>query len=401
MATVKIVHRISKINSRGEAPLCIRITQNRRTNFIFTNYRIRPEHWDRENSRVRKSHPNSGRLNAYLSKVLSDTQNNALELETKSEVVLSDQIKEKGVYKPTLSFFKFAESHLEDLRRSNKVATYRKIKAIIGKVKAYAGKNDLLFEQITNGWLREYEQHLRTEYENRPNTINSNFRSIKAIINLAISRELIPEALNPFRRFKLTTEKVSKDFLTEEELKLIELAPLKAGSMKDIHRDMYLFSANCGGFRISDLLLMKWKNYTGERMIMQTKKTGSSVSVLVRPKAKQILEKYRNYESEADHFIFPILKNNIDYSATIFLYNSISAATSFANDDMKEIAEMVGIEKRVSMHTARHTFATIALMKGIPLHYVSKILGHGNVTTTQIYTKIIDIEIDKAMEVFD
>jgi integrase/recombinase XerD len=401
MATVKIVIRSKNKNSRGEVPLCIRITKNRRTKYIFTDYRILPEHWDKVNCRVRKSHRNSTRLNAFLSQKLSDTQNNALELETREELVLVDQIKSKSVESPSLSFFKFADNRLADLKSNSKVASYRKTKAIVGKVKSYMGKSDLLFEQITPMWLKDYEQHLKSEKDNRPNTINSNFRCIKAIINRAIAQELIPESLTPFRRYKLTTEKVNKDFLTEAELKMLEAAPVEAGSMKSIHLDMYLFSAMGGGFRISDLLLMKWKHCNGDRIIMQTKKTGSSVSVIVRPKAKRILDKYLTKDTESENFIFPVLKNEVDYSDAEFLYNAISSATAYANDDMKEIARMVGIEKKVSMHSARHTFATLALLKGIPLSYVSKILGHGNTITTQGYTKLIDTEIDKAMEVFE
>src|SRR5215203_4355148 len=230
MATVKIVHRTSNKNSKGEAPLCIRITKKARSKYIFTEYRILEDHWDKVNSRVRKSHPNSTRLNAYLAKKLSDIQNNALELETKNELVLVDQIKEKSIEEPSFSFFKFADNHLAELRKYNKVASYRKTKAIIGKVRSYQGKTDLLFEQITPGWLKGYEQHLRVEENNRINTINSNFRCIKAIINRAIAQDLIPESWNPFRRFKLTTERVNKDFLTKEELQILESAPLDPDS---------------------------------------------------------------------------------------------------------------------------------------------------------------------------
>ncbi|MEO8086742.1 MAG: Arm DNA-binding domain-containing protein [Bacteroidota bacterium] len=124
MATVKIVLRKSKTNAKGEAPLCIRITQYRRTNFIFTDSRIKPVHWDQKQCKVRKSHPNSTRLNAYLTKKLSDAQNNALELETKGEKILANQIKEKVVGKPALDFFKFADMHLAQLHSDNRIGSF-------------------------------------------------------------------------------------------------------------------------------------------------------------------------------------------------------------------------------------------------------------------------------------
>ncbi len=400
MVSVKIIHRQDKQNSNGEHPLYLRIIKNRKPKYIALGIYLTNELWDDENKRVKKSHPNAGRLNNYIATKVSEAQGVALEMETENKSVLPHEIKEQIMGKAPESFFKYADKYLADLETGSKVGTLRKSKAIIGKIREFVGNRDLLFNQITVSWLKDYERFMRQVKKNKTNTVSSNFRTLRVIINLAINEELIADDLNPFKRFKLTTEKVNKDYLNEDELMLIELAPLQENSMKDLHRDMYVFSATCGGFRISDLLLMKWKNYDGERIVMKTKKTGSVVSVLLSPKAKAIIMKYYKNDTEQEHFIFPVFKNDLDYSEPRFLFNSISSATAYANDDMKEIAQMVRIEKRVSMHTARHTFATRALIKGIPLPYVSKLLGHASLVTTQVYAKVIDTELDKAMKAF-
>ena len=400
MVSVKIIHRQDKQNSNGEHPLYLRIIKNRKPKYIALGIYLTNELWDDENKRVKKSHPNAGRLNNFIATKVSEAQGVALEMETENKSVLPHEIKEQIMGKAPESFFKYADKYLADLETGSKVGTLRKSKAIIGKIREFVGNRDLLFNQITVSWLKDYERFMRQVKKNKTNTVSSNFRTLRVIINLAINEELITDDLNPFKRFKLTTEKVNKDYLNEDELMLIELAPLQENSMKDLHRDMYVFSATCGGFRISDLLLMKWKNYDGERIVMKTKKTGSVVSVLLSPKAKAINMKYYKNDTEQEHFIFPVFKNDLDYSEPRFLFNSISSATAYANDDMKEIAQMVRIEKRVSMHTARHTFATRALIKGIPLPYVSKLLGHASLVTTQVYAKVIDTELDKAMKAF-
>lgn len=400
MVSVKIIHRQDKKNANDEHPLYLRIIKNRKPKYISLGIYLKNDLWDDENKRVKKSHPNAGRLNNYIATKVSEAQGVAYEMETHNKTVLPHEIKEQIMGKAPESFLKYADKYLADLETGNKVGTHRKAKAIIGKIREYVGNSDLLFNQITVSWLKEYERYMRKEKGNKTNTVSSNFRTLRVIINLAINEELISDDLNPFKRFKLSTEKVNKDYLNEDELMLIELAPLQKGSMKDLHRDMYLFSATCGGFRISDLLLMKWKNFDGERIVMKTKKTGSVVSVLLSPKAKAIIMKYYKNDTEQEHFIFPVFKNDIDYSEPRFLFNCISSATAYANDDMKEIAQMVRVEKRVSMHTARHTFATRALIKGIPLPYVSKLLGHASLVTTQVYAKVIDTELDKAMKAF-
>ncbi len=401
MSTIKILLRTSKINEAGEAPLCIRITKDRITKFIFLDYRIRPEFWDEKERHVKKSHPNSARLNNYLTTKLMEAQGAALKMESAEKNVLPDKIKDQIMGKSSASFYKYAERWLVELDNTERIGTYRHAKSIIDKMKKYTGVNDLLFDHITVTWLKGYEQYLRAKIGNKINTVNGDFRTIRKLIRAAVSEEIITEDKNPFNRFKLTLEKVKRDYLTEEELMLMELAPLEKGSNKDHHRNMFIFSAYAGGLRVSDILLLKWKDYDGERILMQTRKTSTVVSIKLPPTAKEILKAYQTDNVKPLDFVFPFLKNEDDYTDKKKLYNKISSATAYTNDDLKDITKIIGLEKRVSFHTARHTFATRALQKGMRIEYVSKIMGHSNIQTTQIYAKIITSELDKAMEVFN
>lgn len=402
MVSVKIIYRTDKVNKSNEHPLYLRIIKNRKPKYLSLGIYLKPELWDKENKRVRKSHPNSQRLNNYIALKTSEAQGVAIEMETTDKYAPLGKIKAEIMGKCSQSFFKYADKYIEELNLHNRIGTHRKFKAIIGKMKEFMKGRDLLFEEITVSWLKSYEQHLRTmEKPNKTNTINSNFRTIRVIINLAINEEIIGDDKNPFKRFKLHTEQVKKNYLTDEELMMLELAPLDKNSMKDIHRNMFVFSAYAGGLRISDILVLKWENYDGERILMQTKKTSSMVSIKLPDKAQEILKIYQREGVKPEEFIFPILSNDVDYSDPTLLFNAISSATAYTNDDLKEIGQSVRLEKRISFHSARHTFATRALMKGVRIEYVSKLLGHANIATTQIYAKIVNEELDKAMEVFN
>src|SRR4030095_809608 len=128
-----------------------------------------------------------------------------------------------------------------------------------------------------------------------------------------------------------STEKVKRDYLTEEELRLLEDAPLKINSMKDHHRNMYVFSAYAGGLRISDVILLRWQNFNGTHIIVYTRKTSNVVSIKLPSEALEIINKYWRDGLKHEDFIFPALKNDEDYSDKKKLYNAISSASVYTN----------------------------------------------------------------------
>ena len=162
---------------------------------------------------------------------------------------------------------------------------------------------------------------------------------------------------------------------------------------------MFLFACNAGGIRVSDLLQLKWKNFNGTHVTFIQQKTKEQISIKLPVKALQIIEKFREATgSDTNNYIFPFI-NPVIHEDRIF--DSISSNTAYANKNLKEIAVLAEIDKNLSMHVSRHTWATRALRKGIRIENVSKLLGHTSIKTTQVYAKIVNTELDKSMEVFD
>jgi integrase/recombinase XerD len=179
------------------------------------------------------------------------------------------------------------------------------------------------------------------------------------------------------------------------------MLPLVAGTRKYHHRNMYVFAAYAGGLRISDILQLKWKHFDGERVVIDTHKTGSTVSIKLPLKALEILNKYQSEDANPEDFIFPFLKADKDYSDPKVLYNALSSATAYTNKDIRAIGAEIGVNGSLSFHSSRHTWATRALKKGMRIEYVSRLMGHSSIKTTQIYAKIVSEELDKAMDVFN
>lgn len=171
--------------------------------------------------------------------------------------------------------------------------------------------------------------------------------------------------------------------------------------MKFHHRNIYVFAAYAGGMRISDIFKLKWENFNGTHILLKTQKTGSVISIQLPTKSLVILNKYKREDSKETDYIFPFLKNDVDYSKSKDLIRKINSLTSYTNTDLKDLAKGLELNKNMNFHTSRHTWATRALRKGMRIEYVSKLMGHSSIRTTQVYAKIVNEELDKAMDIFN
>ncbi|MGD0711222.1 MAG: site-specific integrase [Bacteroidales bacterium] len=402
MATTRIVLRKNKTNKRGLAPLYIRISKNKKSSFISTGIYIEPNQWNSNKDLVRSNHDNYERLNSYLQQKLADALDATLKAERNSKYVPAKTLKAQVMGDDPVPFFPFADKFIKTYEAKGKIGTHKRFAAVISKMKKFCDEHKFTFNDLTLEFLKEYENYLRQEpYKNSVNTINANFRCIRRIINEAILQDKIEYALNPFLKYRATSISTEKVFLTEEELAKIENYALEPGSMKYHHRNMYIFACYAGGIRISDLIQLKWENYDGKHVLLTTQKTGSVVSILLPEKAKKIIEEYRNEDIKKDDFIFPFLDKSDDLKNPKILLSRISSITSYTNNDLKDIGNKLELGKHIHFHTSRHTWATRALKKGMRIEYVSKLMGHSSIRTTQVYAKIVNADLDKAMEVFD
>jgi len=166
-------------------------------------------------------------------------------------------------------------------------------------------------------------------------------------------------------------------------------------------RNLYIFACYTGGIRFSDLIKLKWSNYDGEHLTLITGKTTKKLIIKVPNKAIDILNLYKTSDSNPTDYIFPLLKNDVDYSDPEVLFKAIQINNAIVNDNLKTLAVSCKFKKHIHFHTSRHTFATVALKKGMRLEYVSKLMTHSTIKTTEIYAKIVNEELDKAMDIFN
>lgn len=402
MATFKLVLRKEKIKENGEAPIYLRVTKNRRTKYISLQLNVLPELWDSEKGRVKKGYPNAIRVNRFLAQKEADARGVSVDMESQDSSVTAVELKNVVSGRSSISFLDYCDSYQHSLEYIAKAGTLDKFKAVVSKVRKYLNGKQLLLNEITVFWLRNYETYLRKDLGNTNNTVHSNLKVIRRVLNKAVEEDLLPYEKNPFLKYKLKWEKTTKVFLSEDELKRIEELTLRPNqNVLSVHRDMFVFACYAGGLRVSDLLFLKWKDVSDDRLLLVMEKTSDQLYVPLVGKAKEILSKYRQERYSEQRFVFPLLDENNDFTDKTIWFRTKSSQTAFYNKHLKVLAEMADIDKPVTSHTARHTFATRALNKGMGIEYVSRLMGHTNIKTTQVYAKIVNKDLDRAMEVFN
>ena len=401
MATVSIVFRRDKINKKNEAPIHFRIIKDRKISYISSGIMLPVENWDEKNIRIKSKHTNSARLNSFLANKFSELQDEVFEHETINKSLTSRGLRDKIYGKKPFDFLPFADEICEEYKTQEMFGTYDKSKSIIAKIREFVGTRNICFQDITPDFLTKYEAWCKKEKKNKVNTIHKDMKFIRKIFNDAYRKDIIDHSVIPFNKYKLKTEKTSRVFLSEDELLAIQNVKTTPGTRLEMHKDMFVFASYTGGLRVSDMLQIKWKHFDGVNINFTIMKTGTQLSIKVPNVALAFIEKYKPTKKNPNAFIFPMLSEDIDLKDARAVDRAISGATAYINKNLKLLTKKAKIEKHISFHTSRHTWATRALRKGISIDKVSKLMGHSAIRETQIYAKIVSSELDKAMDVFN
>lgn len=399
MASVTLVFQKGKLNAKGEAPIHFRIIKNRKASYIASGIMIPPHQWDDKKNKVKSTYRNSSRLNSYLSNKFTEIQDTVLQHETQSKSFTSKNLKEKVFGKRPSDFFAFADGIVEQYRKEGRIGTYDKNRSVVAKLREY--KPALTFHDITPEFLTKYEQYLREKHGNSTNTVGKDMKFIRKVFNDAICSDVIELDASPFRKYKLKEEKTHRDYLNEEDLIRIEECSINPGTRLELTRDMFVFATYTGGLRVSDVLQLRWANFDGSHLHIVITKTGAQVSIKVPNKGLEIIGRYRNESKSKDDFIFPMLRPTLNVNDPVALDAAISSATAQLNTNLKILAKKAEIGKRLSFHISRHSFAVMALRKGITIDKVSKLMAHSAIKETLVYAKIVNEELDKAMDVLN
>jgi integrase len=397
-SNAKIVLR-KKSNREGLYPLAIRITKNRQSTYQYIGHYIELEDWDEKNIRVKKSNSNADNLNSLLSLKLSEANKALITLQSEKKDASANQIK-KAIYSSgnTSTFFEMAQEHLDDLESSEKLNRLSTDKAWVSFIVKFNKTKQLSFQEIDERFLKKLMLNLKIKHSLSETSIMNILVLIRLLFNRAIKHKIVSRELYPFGtdKIRIRFPETSKVGLNIIEIKRIEnltnLTPIETHS-----RNVWLYSFNFAGMRVSDVLRTKWSDIYDDRLHYRMHKNSKLLSLKIPAKILQILDYYKNDKRSDDDFVFPELKL-ADHKSAKDVYNKRKTATKKFNTHLKSISKKAKINKKITMHIARHSFGNIA---GDAIHplMLQKLYRHSDLKTTLNYqANFIHKEADDALD---
>jgi integrase len=258
-------------------------------------------------------------------------------------------------------------------------------KTVIAKLSEYSPNLD--FVDITREFLLNYKKWLEETKLNKQNTVHKNLTTIRTVYYEAVNSEKFEPKRNPFLSLKLKKERSNRVKLSEDELDILFKAELEVDSLLFHARNIFLFQYYAFGMRIADALQLKWLNIKDNRVDYIAQKTKKRHDVRLPKEALMILDYYKALDKKPHSYVFPFLDNKLLKQATDDdkYRRLIESKTSQVNTNLKKLSVRVGINKNISTHVSRHSFAENARKKTGDIYAISKALGHSNISITEAY----------------
>lgn len=401
-ATFKLSLRPDKENIKGEHPIYLRITCDRKKRYLNTGIKLEPKYWHDKNEVVRRSHRTYSKINDELDRLVEKAKEASRVLRRENKESAS-AIKDRLVGASTDNFFTLADKHLEQLELNKQYHLRKLTKSTLSKLEEFNKSRNLLFTEITTEYLEKFQSFLKHKKGNKGSTIRKNMGNIRSVLDLAKKKRLIFR--DPFDEFEPAKIKRTsyKPKLSHKEIQKIEVLDLPVGSNLWHARNAFILSFYFCGMRFGDLATLKWKNVSGGSLEYQMSKTGNTINIEVPEGADRILKLYEADDSGPEDYIFPFCKSlsEADSKDPMRVKQAISTWNAVVNGQdndnkvsgLKKVAKLAEIEHTVSMHIARHSFAQHMAEKGVSMYEMMILLGHKSLKTTENYLDTINVKV--------
>jgi integrase len=379
----------NKPKKDGTCLIMLRITENRKIKRISTGIFLKFDEFNKEadyGKWIRKSNPNHKKLNSDIEDFIEKAKKASKTIEKNNQIVSAKSIINEVNNKNTGSFTDYFKAKLEIYLTTNSAGYYKHLKSKLNNLNEF--NSNILFTELNVSLLNKYEVHLKKKGLN-DNSVTSNLRAIRTILYEAIKEDLF-EGKNPFTSKTLKEFKTNKEKLSLEEIKKIEGLELEENSILWNVKNYFLFAYYAAGIRIGDFMQLQWKNIVEDTLIYNMDKTASAHEVVLIPKAKAILKLYQTKNINSENYIFPILKNELLKADKLKLNSAISSKNAVINLNLKKIALKAKINKNLTFHISRHSFADILRQQDVSIYDIKDLLGHSDIKITQNYLKSFD-----------
>jgi site-specific recombinase XerD len=379
---------------KGIKPIYLRITVDGIPKEISTGRQCYPDRWNAKAGRCNGTKEDSKSLNSFLDILQTKVYEVRRKLLEKNELITAERLKStlKGNDGTVRMLMKIFQQHNDEVKslvgKDFAPGTLERYKTSYDHTKSFMewkyGVSDLDIKKLDYEFVSQYEFWLKSVRNCNHNSSIKYISNFRKIVNRCIRNGWLDK--DPFVGFKMTKREVIPVFLTEYELERIIEKKFASERLTEV-RDVFIFCCYTG-LAFTDVKKLKPSEIgigiDGSKWIfMNRQKTETRSRIPLLSPAIDILERYKDHPACINSGkVLPVLSNQ-KY-----------------NEYLKEIASICGINKKLTTHTARHTFATtVTLSNGVPMESVSKMLGHKNLKTTQHYAKVLDKKLSEDMNI--
>jgi site-specific recombinase XerD len=384
----------AKANNLVVCPIYTRVTVNTKRFEFSTTKSINPEKWSSEGNKVKGTSEEARSINNHLDYLKNQVLEAEKKLFKKDISITSENLKNElfGLSETKRMLVPIFQDHNNKIKelvgKEYAPGTLQRYKTspshTVDFLKWKYNVDDIDINRIDYAFIADYEFYLRSVRNCANNTTVKYIKNFHKIIKICLDNDWMTK--NPFSNYKAKLKEVEREYLSEDEIQSLINKEFTIDRLSLV-RDIFVFSCFTG------LAYVDVKNLTtnninygidgGKWIFTHRQKTESASKIPLLPIPEMIVEKYKNHpQCSNQNKLLPILTNQR------------------MNSYLKEIAAACNINKELTLHIARHTFATtVTLTNGVPIESVSKMLGHKNLKTTQHYAKVLDRKVSEDMQV--
>lgn len=388
MAKVRVKFRPSTISDRPGGIVYL-VTHKKVVRCISPGIKLYSHEWDEDNAEPRV---NNGGVRADIIRLIS----RQLKADVKLIGDIIDRFNRRGCdfssddvvnefrnVQGPVSLFPFMEKVIDLLSRLNQLGTADNYRAALRRFRRFRNGSDLSFDNVDTTLMEDYQACLKADGLSR-NSISFHMRVMRAVYNRAVRQGLTADR-HPFLTVFTGMEKTRKRAITVNDIQRIRNLDLSSDRNLEFARDMFLFLFFCRGMSFVDAAFLKRTDIKDGVLVYNRHKTGRQLHVKVIRQIQNLLDRYLSPDSQ---YIFPIITNpgkneRRQYETTL----------RRVNNALKTIGEKAGLSAKLTTYVSRHSWATIAKTKNVPINIISDALGHESAATTQIYLASIDASV--------
>ena len=389
MTSIKTKYRPSSVEGK-EGCIYFQIIHNRVVRQLNTDYRIFASEWDEDSETIIAKGDRTNIVNAIKERLAWDVarlDKVVVQLDAERRKYSADDVI-TAFHRLTkeVSLFSFWHNVIAQLKQLGKVRTAETYTATLKSFMKYQNNQDVPLDGITSDMMLLYEAHLKARGV-RINTISFYMRIFRAVYNRAVEKGLTPQN-NPFRHVYTGVDKTVKRAIPIKSIKALKELDLSLKSSLDFARDMFLFSFYTRGMSFIDMAYLKKSDLKNGILTYSRRKTGQELSIKWEKCMDEIIAKYPKNETD---FLLPIITNQGEER------RQYDNALHLVNYHLKDLSEMLQLQRPLTMYVARHSWASAAKAKNVPLSVISEGMGHDSEATTQIYLASLETSVvDKA-----